>query len=129
MHLASHQCFRVCKADGRVQMNVPIHFHGTRDFMLGRIDKIIGLFLQFSSTVSLETWGSPSFPMRPFVPYPLYPALRSKAAFILDVRAVKNKLLPKVDKPRFPPRGRLAELLNYPLSYNVYRCLRKLVAP
>jgi len=121
-----YQCFRVCKPGGRVLMNVPVHFHGTSDFMLGRIDKIEKLFARFSNAVSLESWGAPPGPIPIVMPYPGYDRLRSKPPFVLSIEAVKD--LPTPDSKRgFSPTGRLAQLLNYPLSYNVYRVWRKVV--
>ncbi|MHB1035277.1 MAG: class I SAM-dependent methyltransferase [Pirellulales bacterium] len=121
-----YQCFRVCKAGGRVLMNVPIHFHGTRAFMLGEIDALRELFARFSSTVRLEEWGVPSDPLPPLFPHGGYWPLRRKPAYVLAVQAAKDRPMPARVGNRGASSGRMAQLLNYPFSYNVYRVLRKL---
>jgi hypothetical protein len=104
-------------------MNVPIHFHGAGDFLLGRIDSIERLFAQFSNAISLDFWGTPPGPIPPVKPHRGYPPLRSKPAFVLNIEAVKDVSLPEIVRG-FSPSGRLAQLLNYPISYNIYRVLR-----
>ena len=49
-----YQCFRVCKPGGKVLLNVPIHFHGTSEFMLGKLGRLGRLFARFSNTVRME---------------------------------------------------------------------------
>lgn len=120
-----YQCFRACKTGGRVLMNVPIHYHGTRAFMLGRIEGICRLFAAFSDDVRLERWGYPSAPLPPLFPHGGYWRLRQKPAFVLDIQTVKDRPLPAGVNNRGACRGRLAELLNYPPSYNLFRVLRK----
>jgi len=120
-----YQCFRVCKPGGRVVLNVPIHFHGTRTFMLGRIDKLRKLFTPFSSQVTFNQWGKPSDPLPQVYPYPGYPLLRKKPAYILDIQAIKNRPLPSGYNNHGATSGRLAEILRYPFSYNIYRILVK----
>lgn len=119
------QCFRVCKQHGRVLMNVPIHFHGTRTFMLGELENLQSLFALFSGQVSFHKWGYPSNPIPALFPYPGYSVLRDKPAYILDIQAVKDLPLPSGYDNRGASSGRLAQLLNYPVSYNLYRVLRK----
>lgn len=63
-----YQCFRVCKTGGRVLMNVPIHFHGTRPFMLGNLEALKRLFSIFSDQVYFDKWGSPADPIPNFFP-------------------------------------------------------------
>lgn len=123
-----YQCFRVCKKMGRVQMNVPIHFHGTSDFLLGRIGNIERLFARFSNTVSFEFWGSPPTPIPPVISHPGYLPLRSKPAFVLSIDAVKDAVLPETIRG-FSPSGRAAQLFNYPVSFNIYRLLRLAARP
>jgi SAM-dependent methyltransferase len=120
-----YQCFRVCKPSGRVHLNVPIHFHGTREFTLGRLDEIRALFAPFSSQVSFEKWGEPCAPLPPAYPFPGYWKLRGKPAYILDIQAVKDRPLPTGYSNAGAASGRRAQLQNYPASYNVYRVLRK----
>ncbi|HXM45737.1 MAG TPA: class I SAM-dependent methyltransferase [Bryobacteraceae bacterium] len=123
-----YQCFRVCKPNGRVLMNVPIHFHGTREFLLGRTEAIRRYFGEFSSTVCFEAWGVPSTPIPPLVYFPWYMPRLSKPAFILDIQATKDKPLPVGVRRGFRATGRLAELRNYPVSYNIHRVFRKAAA-
>ena len=122
-----YQCFRVCKPGGQVFMNVPVHFHGTKTFMMGDIDRIESLFGEFSDQVRLESWGRQSKPLAEYYPYPGFAPLVDKPAYVLDIRATKDRPL---RKDRYSNRGaatgRLAEILNYPLTYNFYRVLRKL---
>jgi len=87
-----YQCFRVCKFYGRILMNVPINFHGSRIFMSGNLKKIKKIFLTFSSQVKFEPWGFPSYPLPPLICYPGW-VLRKKISFIVDIQAIKDKEL------------------------------------
>lgn len=120
-----YQCFRVCKQHGRVLMNVPIYYHGTWQFMLGNLEIIKGLFTPFSGQVSFNKWAEQSIPIPSILPYPGYWPLQDKPAYILDIHAVKDRTLPSGYNNHGASSGRLAQLLNYPLSYSVYRVLRK----
>ncbi len=106
-------------------MNVPIHYHGTRAFMLGRIDELRRLFAEFSGSVRLERWGDPCAPLPPLFPHGGYWPLRRKPAYVLDIEAVRDRPLPAGVGNRGASRGRLAELLNCPPSYNLFRVLRR----
>ena len=119
------QCFRVCKSNGQVLLNVPIHFHGSKIFMLGNIDAIKALFSSFSNRVNLTKWGSPSIPFNNLFPWPGYSQLEQKPAYVLDIVATKDKETPTSFNNRFAFGGRLAELVHYPISFNLYRILRK----
>lgn len=121
-----HQCFRVCKPGGRVCLNVPIYFHGTREFMLGDLDGIRRLFEPFSSETTFEAWGKPCDPLPPVNPFKGYWRHRGKPPYVLDIQAIKNRPLPAGCSNRGAVSGRRAQLQNYPLSYNVYRVLRRL---
>jgi SAM-dependent methyltransferase len=120
-----YQCFRVCRPHGQVLMNVPIHFHGTQEFMLGDLDRLDALFAPFSSRVSFSKWGLPSDPIPIQYPFPGYWRLRDHPPYVLDIRAIKDRPLPHGYSNRGATSGRLAQLLNYPPSYNVYRVFRK----
>jgi SAM-dependent methyltransferase len=133
-HWAEHGCdtqwglrqaFRVCRTGGKVLLNVPIHFHGTAPFLLGDLDAIKELFAPFSAQASFEKWGDPPGPIAPYTVYDDYPALRGKHAYILDVRAVKDKPVPQ-DLSNLGLTGRAAQLVYYPFSYNWHRLLSKL---
>ncbi|MBD3161892.1 MAG: methyltransferase domain-containing protein [Candidatus Latescibacteria bacterium] len=121
------QCFRVCRTGGRVLLNVPIHFHGSTEFMLGRRDRIRDLFAPFSRTVTFEEWGRPSDPLPPCLPYPRYRALRDRPAYQLDIRAVKDRPLPPAPRRRRCAGGLLGKVLSKPpgfltsLSFSIFR--------
>ncbi len=119
------QCNRVLKNSGRLCLNVPIHYHGTKEFMLGQLDTIRQLLEPFSSSISLTKWGTPSAPVDEVYPYPGYWELRNNPAFILDIQCIKNKELPSRYNNKGAYHGRVAQVMNYPLSYNMYRVLRK----
>jgi SAM-dependent methyltransferase len=123
-----YQCFRVCKPGGRVLLNVPIHFHGSGLFVLGELDKLRRLFAPFSSRVQFEAWGRPSAPLPDVFPRPGYWRLRGKPAYVLDIQAVKDRPLPGGYNNRWASQGRLAQLLVYPVDYNLYRIFRRLGA-
>jgi SAM-dependent methyltransferase len=120
-----YQCFRVCKPGGRVLLNVPIHYHGTREFVLGDLDGLRRLFEPFSTRVTFTPWGRPPDPLPPLYPYPGYWTLRGRPAYVMDIQAVKDRPLPSGYHNRGAVRGRVAEVLRYPFGYNVYRCLRR----
>ncbi len=119
-----YQCFRVCKTGGLVVMNVPIHYHGTEIFLLGKLDKIENLFKPFSNTVKLQTWGSPANPIPEYFPYPGYDLLKGKGAYNLDIHACKNMPLPSGLTNSGASKGWISRLRNNPPSYIFYRFLR-----
>lgn len=119
-----YQCFRVCKRGGRVLLNVPIHFHGTRIFMLGNIPAIESLFKAFSNQTELIFWGYPSDPLPSLFPWPGYQPLQKKPAFVLDIQSIKDRPLPTRYSNKGATRGRRAELLNTPVSFLLYSRLR-----
>jgi SAM-dependent methyltransferase len=121
-----YQCFRVCKPGGLVLMNVPIHYHGTEFFLLGKLDKIKDLFRPFSSHVEFHTWGFSSDPIPQYFPYPGYGKLKDKAAYNLDIHAVKTNILPTNFTNRGAAKGWVSRLKNNPPSYVFYRLLRRI---
>jgi SAM-dependent methyltransferase len=121
-----HQAFRVCRRGGLVGLNVPIHFHGTRSFMLGRLDRIASAFAEFSADVRMTRWGAPSDPLPPCTPYPGYRRLASRPAYVLDIVARKDRDAPRDVGRGFALSGRLAQLVEYPLSFNGYRVARRM---
>lgn len=121
-----YQCFRACKPNGKVLLNVPIYFHGTSIFLLGQFDRLRRLFEPFSGHVEFESWGNPSQPLPNVYPRPGYWRLRSKPAYILDIHAIKDKPLPTGYTNVGALSGRMAQLTNYPASYNLYRIARRL---
>ena len=120
------QCFRVLKPFGRLMLNVPIHFHGARTFLLGEIGEIQKLFKPFSKQISFENWGLPSDPLPPLFSHQEYLPLHNKPVFILDIQAVKDRPMPQGYSNRWAFGGYLGILMNYPLTYNFYRCQKKL---
>lgn len=121
------QCFRVLRPGGRLFVNVPIHFHGTKDFVHGRLDRIEALFRRFSDELTLETWGNPSEPIAPYFPHPSYGRLRARPAYVLDVRAVRDRALPRGVRNTLGLPGRWARFVHYTPSYNWYLLRRRLL--
>jgi SAM-dependent methyltransferase len=121
-----YQCFRACKPGGKVLLNIPIHFHGTRNFLLGELGRIRRKFEPFSSQVTFEKWGSPCAPLPPLFVHPDYLLLRGKPAYVIDIQAVKDKPLPRGYSNRWGMSGRVSQLFNYPFTYNVHRAVKKL---
>lgn len=122
-----YQCFRVCKPGGRVLLNVPFHYHGTAPFLLGRIETLRELFRPYSDRVEFHEWGNPSDPLPPYLPNVGYWRLSGRTAYVVDIHAVKDRPLPAGYSNRGAHTGRLAELMKYPFSFNIYRVLRKLI--
>jgi SAM-dependent methyltransferase len=121
-----YQCFRVCKPGGQVLLNVPIHYHGTHLFLLGQIDRIRALFEPFSDSISMEEWGKQSQPIPAYYVHPEYSPLKNKPAYILDIRAVKNRALPRDHDNKGAIGGWQATYLGNPKSYVLYRLLCKM---
>lgn len=114
-----YQCFRACRPGGRVLMNVPIHFHGTSEFILGRLDRLRTLFDRYSGDVQFEEWGRDSDPIPSYFPYPGYLPLRRRPAYILDIHATRDRDLPP--PPSNTARvGLLGKLQAKPASYVLY---------
>ena len=121
-----YQCFRVTKKEGLVLLNVPIHFHGTKEFVHGHLDVLSALFSRFSNTVIMESWGNPTDPLPAYYPHPDFPALRGKPAYVLDIRASRDREeWPRVSNV-FGFHGKLAQVFHYSASYNLYRLKKKL---
>lgn len=116
-----YQCFRVTKPGGSVLLNVPIHFHGTKDFLLGNLAGIKNLFNKFSDNVVMESWGTPTDPIAPYFPHPKFKALKDKPAYVLDIRAVRDRKLPTNIRNTLGFNGKLAQLFHYSIAYNWYR--------
>jgi SAM-dependent methyltransferase len=121
-----YQCFRVCRPGGQVLLNVPIHYHGTRLFLLGETDKIRDLFTPFSSAITMESWGKDSGPIAPYYAHPNYSRLKNKSAYNLDIRVVKNRPLPTGHTNHGAYGGWKATYLGNPKSYVLHRLLCKL---
>lgn len=115
-----YQCFRVTKPGGSVLINVPIHFHGTKEFVHGRLGRLKTLFSQFSDSVVMEHWGAPTDPIPPYYPHPDFSALNGKPAYVLDIRATRDRELPDGVRNTLGFHGRLARLIHYSLSFNFY---------
>jgi SAM-dependent methyltransferase len=121
-----YQAFRVCKPEGWVMMNVPIHFHGTKEFVHGDLERLRKLFELFSSKVEFVSWRKHSAPLPEFHPHPYFWALKDNPAYILDIRAQRNKPLPVVRPNQTFGGIRLQRWRNYSFSFLVYRALQKL---
>ncbi len=121
-----YQCFRVCKPNGKVMINVPIHFHGTKEFMLGDLMSIKSAFQIFTDQIQITEWGKPSNPLPNLYPYPGYWVLKNKPAYVLDIQGIKDKPLPHGITNKNALKGKMAQLVNYPTSYNLYRILKKI---
>ncbi len=122
-----YQCFRVLKPGGKLLINVPMHFHGTKYFVHGKKDSINNLFSKFSNDIKMEAWGYPSDPIKPFYPHPRFNKLKNKPAHALDIRAVKDKDIPKNINNRLGFNGKLAQIFHYSFSYNLYRLKKKVL--
>jgi SAM-dependent methyltransferase len=120
------QCFRVTRPGGMVCMNVPVHLHGTREFVHGEIDTIENRFRRFSTRVELERWGSPTAPLPPYYAHPRFGALRDRPAWVLDIRAVRDRPLPTNVTNTMGFDGRLARLFHYSARYNAYLLRQKI---
>jgi len=120
-----YQCFRVCRPQGHVFMNVPIHFHGARPFLFGELGQLRELFSRFSGQVTFDSWANPSDPLPPFYPHPGYWPLRGKPAYILDIRATKDRALPSSPRNGCAANGKVGQVLHRPLSFNVYCAARR----
>ncbi len=125
MEWGLYQCFRVVRPGGRVFLNVPIHFHGTKYFLHGKLKKIEKLFSKFSNNVKFESWGNPSDPIAPYYPHPNYQALKDKPAYVLDIESVKDRELPKGVSNTLGFNGRLSQIFHNSISYNLYRVRSK----
>lgn len=119
------QCFRVAKPNGSVFINVPIHFHGTKEFVHGKLNVINKLFSRFSNSIVFESWGNPSAPIAPYFPHPEFSLLKDKPAYVMDIRAVNDKELPKGINNFLGFKGKLARIIHYSFSYNVYLLKKK----
>lgn len=119
------QCFRVLNLNGKLSLNVPIHFHGSSEFMLGNLKKLRNSISNYSDEIIFEKWGIPSKPLKEFYPFPSYWKLRKKPSYILDIYAKKNKKC-KLTYFDFWPNGVTAIILAKPFSYLLYRLLCKL---
>lgn len=120
-----YQCFRVCKIGGTVIMNAPVHFHGSRPFLMGDFVEIQNLFLAHSNAITIEPWGFESDPIPKFYTYKKYPALSGKHAYIIDIRAVKSHVMVGMPAVIWMPL-KLRRWINYPLSFLLYRAKLKL---
>jgi SAM-dependent methyltransferase len=120
-----YQCFRVCKVGGYVFMNAPIHYHGVSEFVNGDFEKINEMFGLFSSTMSIENWGENSYPLERFIAHKNFRKLRNKHAYIIDINAKKDKLLPKISPNKSFIPMKIKRWMNYDLSYLFYLFLKK----
>lgn len=119
-----YQCFRVCRPQGQVFMNVPIHFHGSRPFLFGELEHLRELFSRFSGKVTFESWAHPSDPLPPLYANPGYWPLRRKPAYVLDIRATRDRALPSSPRSRCTAIGKVGRVLHRPLSFHVYYAAR-----
>lgn len=124
------QIFRVLKPGGQVFLNVPIHFHGSAEFLDGDLSKIESLFQPFCSSVELVSWGRNTAPLVPYLPHPDDSYLKSRPAYVLDIRArsLEQKRLPPLTAPEasFLPE-RLKRFSTLPMHYLITLLRRKLV--
>jgi SAM-dependent methyltransferase len=120
------QCFRVCKTNGIVAQNVPIHFHGTKYFVNGDLESIRNMFRDFSNTITINSWGMKTNPLPPFFAHPNFLPLRSKSAYALDILAIKNKTPNKLYRKKYRHSGIIARFRSYPFFYFSYLVARKI---
>lgn len=88
------QCFRVCKPGGKVCLNVPIHFHGSRIFVEGDLKAIESMFLPFVSDLQMIPWGKDRSPMESVDLLPGYGYPGERTTYVLDIRATRAATLP-----------------------------------
>lgn len=86
-----YQCFRVCKLGGQLLLNVPIYFHGTKEFLLGDYGSLLEHLGYFTEDIYLEKWGHPSGELPEYYPWPGYWRLRGRPAYILDIQMTKTR--------------------------------------
>ncbi|MHC5020979.1 MAG: class I SAM-dependent methyltransferase [Planctomycetota bacterium] len=116
------QCFRVCKPGGQVRLNVPLHFHGTRDFVYGDVARLRGRFAPFTTQLQIETWGHPSDPLPRQELHTSHPGMTGRAAHIIDLHAVKDRPLPRMPD-NLGLTGNRARLVYWPFRFLVRRWL------
>ena len=122
-----YQCFRVCKRNGIVAQNVPIHFHGTKLFVGGEISAIRTLFSKYSDKVTITSWGKINSPLPAYIAHPWYPPLKTKSAYTLDIVAIKNREPEKNISNQYSTTGILARLRSYEFPYFIYVAARKII--
>jgi SAM-dependent methyltransferase len=115
------QCFRVCKVGGRVLMNVPIHFHGSRIFVEGDMAAIDGLFRPFSSEVKLEPWRKRSAPLSAVYLNQGYRVTGEPVSYTLDVRATRKAGLPPRPSGYTIHSRAWRELMDHRWSYLLWK--------
>jgi SAM-dependent methyltransferase len=115
-----YQCFRVLKPGGSLWMNVPIHFHGSAPFLMGDLGAISATLWPYANEVTLEPWGSPPVSGTTHFAHPSFPPLRQRAAYILDVRAVKVRMANPPAK-RSGPSGPVGRFRALPVTFAVHR--------
>jgi SAM-dependent methyltransferase len=122
------QCFRACRVGGRVLMNVPIHFHGSRIFVEGDMAAIEGLFRPFSSEVKMEPWRRQSAPLPPVNLIAGYAHPGEPVSYTLDVRATRKAgLPPKPDGYSIHSRA-WREICDHRWSYLLWKAMNRLRA-
>lgn len=125
IELGLWQCFRVCKPGGWVMMNVPLHVHGSHEFVLGDLEAIRSRFSSFSPQIHLETWRKKS---DPFQKIHLIPRrfTNGEPAYNLDIRARVPSQLPRRPRP-YTIRSRfIRDLADHSLGYLAYLVQRKI---
>ena len=123
--LGLYQCARVLKPGGELMLNVPLHFHGSKDFLLGDQATIRKKISNYFSGVQFELWRSPSAPLEPFYAHPNYWVLKNREVSILAVTAVRDARLFEVPPVGVAWNRKLSRFQHYPWSYILYRAWRK----
>jgi SAM-dependent methyltransferase len=119
------QCFRVLKLNGKLLLNVPIHFHGSSEFILGNLNKLRNSISKYSNEIIFEKWGDSPEPLKEFYPFPSYWKLQKKPSYVLDIHSKKSAKSKSICFD-FWPNGFIARILAKPLSYLLYKLLCKL---
>jgi ubiquinone/menaquinone biosynthesis C-methylase UbiE len=120
-----YQCFRVCKINGMVMLNAPIHFHGVKCFLNGDFKYINKIFSRFSNSVVIEKWGAEHYPLDKFITYKDYSKLNKSHAYIIDIQATKNIETLKHSNNRAYLPVRLKRWMNYDLYFLIYLLKKK----
>jgi SAM-dependent methyltransferase len=120
LELGIYECLRVCKTGGEIYFTAPVHFHGSSEFVRGRLDQIANLFGKFSGEVQIEAWGNGVHLLD-------YSPLRDQPAFNLSIRARKTRELTNPPTPYYIKRRIIRELFDHSLLYIAWKVKNRII--